>query len=124
MDLIVAYLHPSWKSWVSAAFHYLIPQHIPQGVEFGQKYGFLVAVEHLCAGRELQGVLIIFRASAHGAIDVDVALIVKGGVDDFIVIVAVGAVAAPKRDSRFFMFLILHSTFSPPSSPRSPLARS
>ena len=48
----------------------------------------------MCAGRELQGVLIIFRTSAHGAIDVDVALIVKGGVDDFIVLVTVGAVAA------------------------------
>jgi hypothetical protein len=42
----------------------------------------------------LQGVLIIFRTSSHGAIDIDVAIIVKGGVDDFVVIVAVGAVTA------------------------------
>ena len=94
MDLIVAHFHPIWICWIPTAFHYLIPQHIPQGVELGQKDRLSVAVEYLCAGRELQGVIIIFRTSAHGAIDVDVALIVKGGVNDFIVIVAVGAVAS------------------------------
>ena len=92
--MIVTYLHPSWNSLASTAFHYLIPQHVPQCVELCQKYCPLVAVEHLRVSSELQCVLIIFRTSSHGAIDIDVAIIVKGGVDDFVVIVAVGAVAA------------------------------